>query len=313
MQLTITAFSTALFSTWYFIEEFGILFDAGDGVSAHLLQKARKIKYAFISHADRDHISGLIQFNQLNARPGLPKIYYPKNSGSFPFLADFAAKFDPHVSGTEWSPMGFEERVFLKKDLLVRSFRNEHIPMPRTIVKSMGFHIEKCKRKLKPEFHGLAGKEIAQLRQTKGDDFITDEITENILSYSGDSPVAKDGRFENTKILIHEATFLRIDESVTDHERANKHSTLEGVLQMVKDTNVQQLILGHFSTRYSIEEIDSEIRRLVDYFGITIPVYRIPPGVCVWDVLNSKPPSEPPAYPQPESPKHNSPTDTQLN
>ena len=60
MQLSITAFSTALFSTWYFIDELGLLFDAGDGVSAHLLQKARKIKHAFISHADRDHISGLI-------------------------------------------------------------------------------------------------------------------------------------------------------------------------------------------------------------------------------------------------------------
>jgi len=287
MQLTITAFSTALFSTWYFIEELGILFDAGDGVSAHLLQKARKVKHAFISHADRDHISGLIQFNQLNARPGFPKIYYPKDSGSFPFLANFTAKFDPHVSGSEWLPIGFEERIFLKKNLLVRSFRNEHIPVPPNVVKSMGFHLEKSKRKLKPEFHGLTGKAIAQLRQTKGDDFITDEITENILSYSGDSPVTQDGRFENTNILIHEATFLRIDESVIDHERANKHSTLEGVLQMVKDTNVQQLILGHFSTRYSIEEIDSEIRRLVDYFGIRIPVYRIPPGVCVRNVLGS--------------------------
>ena len=114
MQLTITAFSTALFSTWYFIDELGILFDAGDGVSAHLLQKARKVKHAFISHADRDHISGLIQFNQLNARDGFPKIYYPKDSGSFPALADFAAKFDPHVSGSEWHPIGFDESIFLQ-------------------------------------------------------------------------------------------------------------------------------------------------------------------------------------------------------
>ncbi|WP_315814720.1 hypothetical protein [Paraflavitalea speifideaquila] len=42
MQFTITGYSTALFSTWYFIEELGLLFDAGDGVSAGLLQKAGK-------------------------------------------------------------------------------------------------------------------------------------------------------------------------------------------------------------------------------------------------------------------------------
>lgn len=65
MQLTITGYSTALFSTWYFVEELGILFDCGDGVSAALLQKARKVEHVFISHADRDHLAGLLQFNQL--------------------------------------------------------------------------------------------------------------------------------------------------------------------------------------------------------------------------------------------------------
>lgn len=289
MKLTITAYSTALFSTWYFIDEFGLLFDAGDGVSAHLLQKARKIKHAFISHADRDHLSGLIQFNQLNARDGLPKIYYPKDSGSFRYMADFAAKFDPHVSGTDWQPIEYGQIVHLNKAVRVRSFRNEHMPFPPELVKTMGFHLERIKRKLKPEFLGLSGKEIASLRKEKGEDAITEEVVENILSYSGDSPVAADGRFDNTNILIHEATFLRIDESVIDHERANKHSTLEGVLKMVKHTKVQQLILGHFSSRYSIEEIDVEIERLVKYYGIKIPVYRIPPGVCVRDILSINP------------------------
>jgi len=289
MKLTITAYSTALFSTWYFIDELGLLFDAGDGLSAHLLHKARKVKHAFISHADRDHLSGLIQFNQLNARDGFPKIYFPKDSGSFPYIADFAVKFDPHVQGTEWHPIEYGAKVFLQKDLYVRSFRNEHLPFPPELVKTMGFYIEKRKRKLKTQFFGLAGKEIARLRLKKGDDFITEEVTENILSYSGDSPVATDGRFENTNILIHEATFLRIDETVLDHERANKHSTLEGVLKMVKETNVQQLILGHFSSRYSTAEIDLEIKRLVKYYGIKIPVFRIPPGVCARDILAGQP------------------------
>lgn len=70
MNLTITAYSTALFSTWYFIEEWGVLFDAGDGMISALLQKSRKVDNVFISHADRDHLTGLLQFNQLNARPG---------------------------------------------------------------------------------------------------------------------------------------------------------------------------------------------------------------------------------------------------
>ena len=59
MQLTITGYSTALFSTWYFVEEWGVLFDAGDGLISALLQKSRKIDHVFISHADRDHLTGL--------------------------------------------------------------------------------------------------------------------------------------------------------------------------------------------------------------------------------------------------------------
>ncbi|MFT6399748.1 MAG: ribonuclease Z [Bradymonadia bacterium] len=41
--LTITAYSTALYSTWIFVDELGILFDCGDGAAAGLLQKGRKV------------------------------------------------------------------------------------------------------------------------------------------------------------------------------------------------------------------------------------------------------------------------------
>ncbi len=62
-QLNISAYATALFGSWYFIENYNLLFDIGDGISTQLLQKSRKIKYIFISHADRDHLTGLLQFN----------------------------------------------------------------------------------------------------------------------------------------------------------------------------------------------------------------------------------------------------------
>jgi ribonuclease Z len=103
-KLTISGFSTALFSTWYFVDEMAMLFDCGDGVASGLLHKARKVKHLFITHADRDHLAGLLQFNQLNSRPGL-NIYYPKDCGSFPALSEFCGKFDPQVSGAKWIPL----------------------------------------------------------------------------------------------------------------------------------------------------------------------------------------------------------------
>lgn len=46
MQFTITGYSTALFSTWYFIEEWGILFDAGEGLISALLQNCVQLDWA---------------------------------------------------------------------------------------------------------------------------------------------------------------------------------------------------------------------------------------------------------------------------
>ena len=77
MNLTITGYSTALFATWYFIEELRLLFDAGDGVAPTLLQKSRKIDHIFLSHADRDHVTGLLRLNELIARDRAPSAIFP--------------------------------------------------------------------------------------------------------------------------------------------------------------------------------------------------------------------------------------------
>src|ERR1700753_1675219 len=145
-DMTITAYSTALFSTWYFIEEWGVLFDAGDGMISALLQKSRKIDNVFISHADRDHITGLLQFNQLNARPGYPMIYYPKDSLSFPALESFSKQFDPHVSDTIWAPVSAGEEIWIAKDLCVTPFRNSHIPAKPPLLKSIGYQVVQVRK-----------------------------------------------------------------------------------------------------------------------------------------------------------------------
>ena len=288
MKLNITGYSTALFATWYFIEELGLLFDAGDGITSGLLQKSKKVKHAFISHADRDHLGGLLQFNQLNGFGDAATIHYPRDCGSFPFLNQFAQKFDPHVAGVHWLPMNEDEPILLKKDLMVLPFRNQHIPAPPDKVKSLSFHVFKIKRKLKPEFQKLQGLEIKELRETKGEDFITTEIRENILSYSGDTPIEWDGRFNDSKILIHEATFLQDDPSIIDKDRMNKHSFLPDVIKMVAESKIEKLILGHFSSRYSAEQIDEAIKINCEKYGIKIPVYRLLPGEVHRNILGNE-------------------------
>lgn len=276
MQLNITSYSTALFSTWHFIDEFGLLFDAGDGVSAGLLQKSRKIKHIFISHADRDHLTGLMQFNQLNA-DNQPKVYYPKDCASFPFLQDFLTRFDPLQVGTTWIPMAENERIYIKKDIFIETIKNNHVKANNGITKSLSFKVWQSKRKLKPEYTNLNGLEIKDLKEKLGENAITNEVLNNILSYSGDSPIEIDNRYENSKILIHEATFLAKGDAV-EKDYKNKHSTLPEVMEMVSSCNIEHLVLGHFSIRYNKNEILKHIEKWKKYYKIEIPISVILPG-----------------------------------
>jgi len=284
MNLTISGYSTALFSTWYFIEELGLLFDCGDGLMSTLLQKSRKIENVFISHPDRDHLTGLLQLNQLNARDGFPIIHYPKDSSSFPALRDFSMKFDPHVKGTVWHPIVDRDRVWIKKDIYVEALRNNHVPAAENVFKSFGFKVVQVKYKLKQEYMSLPPLDIKKAIDTLGKE-ATHNIEETILlAYSGDTPAENFSYWNNAKILIHEATFLGDEVEIQSHR--NKHSKLEDVLSNVAEIQIEALILGHFSSRYSNEQIDESIRELCKKFNIQIPVYRVLPGQTMFDILS---------------------------
>jgi ribonuclease Z len=287
MQFTITGYSTALFSTWYFIEELKILFDAGEGLTSTLLQKSRKIEHVFISHADRDHLTGLLQFNQLNARPGFPVIYYPRDCGSFPALKDFTSKFDPHVSGVVWNPITPETDIRIKEDIIIKAIHNGHIPT-KTGVKSLSYKVIQSKMKLKPELTQLPGEQIRRIIEEQGKENTHTEVQTVLLSYSGDTPVEDPTRWEHSKILIHEATFMHEDDNKI-YAHGNKHSYLEEVMEMVSRSHIEQLILGHFSARYSPEQIDRRILELCEKYAINIPVFRVLPGEAHPDILKSKP------------------------
>jgi len=288
MFYTITGYSTALFSTWYFIDELKLLFDAGDGLMANLLQKSRRIEHVFISHADRDHVTGLLQFNQLNSRPGFPVIHYPKDSGSFPALSDFSVKFDPHVTGTVWAPISPENDVPIKKDIFVRSIPNTHAAQKGGI-RSLSFKVIQTKMKLNPELVKLPAKDIKDIIERKGLARTHTEVQTNLIGYSGDTPVEDLTRWENTQILIHEATFLRDDDEEKElGPHSSKHSYLEEVMEMVSGSNIQQLILGHFSSRYSAEQIDSRIMELCEKYAINIPVFRVLPGEVGHNILQGQ-------------------------
>jgi ribonuclease Z len=288
MLLNISGYSTALFSTWYFIDELGILLDCGDGCIAGLLQKSRKVKHIFISHADRDHLTGLLQFSQLNNRGDYPLLFYPYHCGSFPALQAFSEKFDPHIPKAKWTGVNNREEIKIGKDIIVTAIRNNHVPVLDDCYKSLGYLIERTKRKLKDEYTGLSGKDIAELRKTKGDDEITYEVREKLVAYSGDTPAENSEHWEHSNILIHESTFLSEKDMGDEQPRANKHSSLEEVIKMASSININHLVLGHFSSRYSDEEIVAAIQNFAKMYMLKCNVYAVLPGQFYKNIFENK-------------------------
>ncbi len=276
--------STALFSTWWFAEQYGLLFDCGDGASAVLMHKARKVRHVFLSHADRDHIAGMLAFNQLYGGPKLT-VHYPVDSGSFPPLAEFCRNFDPWIKGTVWQPITDGQSVPVGKGLSVRAIENSHMRGIRPGIRSLSYVVERSVRKLKAEFVGMPGSAIAALRQEVGAEAMTDEVRTPALIYSADTGVIDDGRYDGAEVLIHEATFIdRADSSVDDPTRF-LHSVLEDVLAMVAKAKPAHLVLGHFSGRYGRGQIVEAVREGCAVAGVVCPVSLILPGETSHDVL----------------------------
>jgi len=286
-KFNISGYSTALFSTWFFIQELGLLFDAGDGVSAALLQKSRKIKHIFISHSDRDHLGGLFQFHQLNAREGYPIIYYPESSGSFPAINAFTERFDPHVQGAIWQPIKAQEEIPIKGNVVVQSIRNNHIEAPADQTKSLSFKIVEKKPKLKEAFKHLSEEYIKQIALEKGRGVLTKIESKTLLGYSGDTMIESYERWDHTGLLIHEATFIKGEMDQIAHP--HRHSYLEEVLKMASEININALLLSHFSTRYKPNQIDTAILKGCKKYNLQIPVYRLLPGQTQFDILQENP------------------------
>ena len=290
--MKITSYSTALFSTWHYLHDIGVLLDCGDGVVSHLLQRSGAIRHVFISHADRDHVTGLHRLSELNPEGGLA-IHYPAASGSFPALAEFLARFDPEVTGVTWNPIRPGDCVRVGTGLVVEAHANSHMPAD----KSLGYRLFEVRRKLRPEYMNLSGPEIMAL----GKEVATHEARVLRLAYSGDTPCENLDLYAGAQVLFHECTFLT-EVELTDRGQVARHTSLDQLLPEVCKLELGALVLTHFSARYDADLVRTAVRDLCKKFSVCFPVHAVLPGEVARNVL-SETPLWPPARSEPSAPR----------
>ncbi len=277
----ISLFSTALVSTWVFDETHRVLFDAGDGVTAMLDSRIHRIRLAALTHTHRDHCAGLMQLLNLRGGEGDFVTVFPSGSGSARALANFLSSFDTRSTArVKWHPLGVGEVLAIEPERhFLRGFETQHYPpsrTPRTL--SLGYQIVRHVDKVKPELRDLPQSELDALRLQHGREHITTTVEDVLLTITGDTVPLDPAAFEGSRVLLHECTFLSVDERREMTDRGHPHSCLEEVLPIARDARVGRLGLYHLSRRYPDEQILARVREQCARLALPFPVSVALPG-----------------------------------
>jgi ribonuclease Z len=259
-DLTIEGYSRAAVQTYWRIPELKLGFDLGAQPWSFMGTPTW-----MISHTHLDHLVALPVYvgRRRMMRMEPPVIYLPE------------AAVDPVQRVLKWFTRLDRGRlpctlvatrpgdeIELSRELVVTVSATSHT------VPSLGYVVWQRRRKLKPEFQGLPGERIRDIRMSGVD--VTAEVRLPRVAYLGDSsPAGLDAcqAMYEAEVLIMEMTF------VAPSHRKDKihkfgHMHLDDLLERAGRFRNERIIATHFSTRYHANQIRQHVAKaLPDMLG----------------------------------------------
>lgn len=255
--MTIEGWSRAAVQTYWRIPELKIGFDMGGSPWSFMGTQT-----FFITHAHLDHLAALPAFvarrKMMKMEP--PIIYVPEEIVEFvDRMLKSWQRLDRGRMLCQLIGVKPGDEFELSREHLVTAFDTKHT------VPSRGYIIWERRRKLKPEFVGLSGDQIRDLRYSGID--VSGEVRTPLVCYCGDTApegLDADPAIYRSKVLITEMTFFR-PEHRRDKIHKFGHTHLDDLVERADRFQNELIILGHFSTRYSDRQAKSAIdKRLPD-------------------------------------------------
>lgn len=252
-DLSVEGYSRAAVQSYWRIPELKLGFDLG----AHPWEFMGTPTW-LISHAHLDHVAGIplhVSRRRL-MKMAPPRLLMPaymtkpvrRMLNSFESLdrGKMPCELIGLVAGDEFE---------LSRELVVKTLRTTHT------VTSMGYVIFERRNKLKPQYHGLSGDKIRDLRESGVE--VTHEVRVPIIGYTGDtSPRGLDDNplFYEVKILITEMTFVAPDHR-QDLIHKNGHMHLNDFIDRRTEFKNELVIASHLSTRYSRKQAIHHVQK----------------------------------------------------
>jgi ribonuclease Z len=214
----------------------------------------------FVSHTHLDHLAALPVYvarrRMMKMEP--PTIYLPEAAiESVERILRLFSRLDRGRLPCVLLPLKPGDEIELSREHVVTVSATTHT------VPSLGFVVWQRKQKLKPEFVGMPGERIRDLRL--GGTAVTSEVRSPKLAYLGDSaPAGLDAcpAMYQAEVLIMELTF------VAPSHRKDKihkfgHIHLDDVVERRQRFQNELIIGSHFSTRYHNRQIQEQIARVI--------------------------------------------------
>ncbi|PKH52501.1 ribonuclease Z [Tenacibaculum sp. Bg11-29] len=280
------------------------LIDCGEGTQRQMRKYKigfSKINHIFISHLHGDHFFGLIglisTFGILNREKDL-HIYGPKGIKEVTTLQLKLSKSWTkyhiffHELESKESELIFEDdkvtvhTIPLDHRVYTNGFLFTEKEKPRKL--HIG-NIEQYKEIDTCDFHNIkAGKNFTL---STGEVILNSELTidppkPKAFAFCSDTsykpsivPIIK-----NVDLLYHEATFLKDRENLCEK---TKHSTAEQAAEIANNANVNKLIIGHYSSRYSnIQDFKKEAQTIFKNVELAEAGKKYTPNASPITILN---------------------------
>jgi ribonuclease Z len=251
--LTIEGYSRAAVQTYWRVPELRLGFDLGGQPWSFMATPTW-----FVSHAHLDHIAALpvlvARRRMMKMEP--PTIYLPADAISgVELLLRAVQRLDRGRLPAELIGLEPGAEVELSRELVVSAFATKHT------LPSLGYLVWERRKKLKPEFQGLAGEQIRDLRLSGVE--VSAEMRLPKIAYLGDTAPAGLDAFAasyKAEILILEMTFVAPNERPAVIHKFG-HTHLDDLIARADLFENEVIIASHFSTRMHPDQIQRVIEK----------------------------------------------------
>lgn len=253
-QFSLIGYSVAGEETVVQSPELNVCFDIGRGP-----QFALTSDYVCLSHAHMDHVAGLGYYLSQRyfqgMKPGtviLPRELERPVDNLLKCWRDVERQATPY----KLIPMSPGQMYEIRRDFGVRAFATHHGGP------SLGYSLVSIREKLKPEYFGRPGPELAQLRKDGVD--IQYRLEVPLVAYLGDTatgPVFDHPDVQTAQVLITECTFF--DQDHKPKAKAGRHLHLDHFAQLLPKLKNDHIVLLHVSRRTGIRRAKHLLKKAV--------------------------------------------------